>query len=174
LRARVRTHDEVELLEHLKGIKDPLVLVLDCVQDPHNLGACLRTADAAGVDAVIVPQRRSATITETVRKIACGGAEHVFFVQVVNLVRTLEHLQEAGLFVYGTSHTADKSIYEENLTGPLALVLGAEATGVRRLTAETCDGLVSIPMGGTVECLNVSVATGVCLFEARRQRKKSR
>ena len=119
---------------------------------------------------MIVPNRRSASMTETVRRIACGGAENVFFAQVTNLTRTLRRLEEEGIRVIGADHHAPKSLFEEDLTGPLALVMGAEGSGLRHLTAETCNALVSIPMSGTVPCLNLSVAAGVCLFEAKRQR----
>ncbi len=149
----------------------PFLLVLDGVQDPHNLGACLRSADAAAVHAVIAPRDRACGLTPTVRKVASGAAETVPFVQVTNLSRTLKSLQQAGVWVVGTAleHQA-VSVYEANLTGPLALVMGAEGAGMRRLTRETCDQLVYLPMLGTVQSLNVSVATGICLFEARRQR----
>ena len=164
------THDETELFRLLETLETPFLLVLDCVQDPHNLGACLRTAAAVGVQAVIVPDRRSAPMTETVRRIACGGAENVFFTQITNLARTIRRLKEEGVRVIGADHSAPRSLFEEDLTGPLALVMGAEGSGLRRLTAETCSALVSIPMSRTVSCLNVSVAAGVCLFEAKRQR----
>jgi len=163
-------HGEAELFRLLGAVRAPLLLVLDCVQDPHNLGACLRTADAAGVQAVIVPTRRSAPMTETVRRIACGGAESVPFVQVTNLARVLRRLKEEGVRVVGADHRARVSLFEEDLTGSLTLVIGGEDSGLRRLTAETCDSLVSIPMVGIVPCLNVSVAAGICLFEAVRQR----
>lgn len=149
---------------------DPLLLVLDNVQDPHNLGACLRTADGAGVDAVIFPRDRSVGITPIVRNVACGGAESVPIAQVTNLARTLRALKDAGVWLVGTSDRADQSLYKVDLVGPLAIVLGAEGKGLRRLTAEACDHLTFIPMKGAVECLNVSVATGVALFEAVRQR----
>jgi 23S rRNA (guanosine2251-2'-O)-methyltransferase len=148
----------------------PLLLVLDGVQDPHNLGACLRTADAAGVTAVIVPRDRAAGLSPTVRKVASGAAETMPLIQVTNLARTLRWLKEREIWIVGTDDEADKSVYETKLEGPLAIVLGAEGTGLRRLTRETCDALVSIPMRGVVESLNVSVATGVVLYEAVRQR----
>lgn len=149
----------------------PLLLVLDGVTDPHNLGACLRTADAAGVHAVIAPRDRAGGLTPVVCKVASGAAETVPFVQVTNLARTLRHLQDAHrVFVVGTSDTAAGDLFEADLRGPLALVMGAEGEGMRRLTQETCDQLVSLPMAGQVDSLNVSVATGVCLFEAVRQR----
>jgi 23S rRNA (guanosine2251-2'-O)-methyltransferase len=158
-----------ELLDQLAG--PPLLLVLDGVQDPHNLGACLRTADAAGAHAVIVPRDRAAGLSPTVRKVASGAAETMPLIQVVNLARTLRWLKERNVWLIGTDDQAPKSLYETDLKGPLALVLGAEGLGLRRLTRESCDALVSIPMLGTVESLNVSVATGVVLFEALRQRR---
>jgi 23S rRNA (guanosine2251-2'-O)-methyltransferase len=157
-----------EALESAAGA--PLLLVLDGVQDPHNLGACLRSADAAGVAAVIVPRDRAAGMTPVVRKVAAGAAETVPLVAVVNLARTLRQLKERGIWLVGTDDTADKGLYEADLKGPLALVMGSEGEGLRRLTRECCDLLVSIPMAGAVESLNVSVATGVALFEAVRQR----
>jgi len=157
-----------EALESTAGA--PLLLVLDGVQDPHNLGACLRSADAAGVAAVIVPRNRAAGMTPVVRKVAAGAAETVPLVAVVNLARTLRQLKERGIWLVGTDDTAEKALYEADLAGPVALVMGSEGEGLRRLTRECCDVLVSIPMAGAVESLNVSVATGVVLFEAVRQR----
>ncbi|MES1190072.1 MAG: 23S rRNA (guanosine(2251)-2'-O)-methyltransferase RlmB [Steroidobacter sp.] len=148
----------------------PLVLVLDGVTDPHNLGACLRTADAAGVNAVIVPRDRAAGLSPVVRKVAAGAAETVPLIQVTNLARTLRWLKERGLWLVGTDDEATQSIYAAKLTGPLAVVMGAEGAGMRRLTREHCDLLVTIPMQGVVESLNVSVATGVTLYEVVRQR----
>jgi 23S rRNA (guanosine2251-2'-O)-methyltransferase len=148
----------------------PLLLVLDGVQDPHNLGACMRTADAAGVAAVVVPKDRAAGLSATVRKVASGAAESVPLIQVTNLARTLRWLKEREIWIVGTDDQAEHSLYGAKLTGPLAIVLGAEGTGLRRLTRENCDALVSIPMRGIVESLNVSVATGVLLYEALRQR----
>jgi 23S rRNA (guanosine2251-2'-O)-methyltransferase len=147
-----------------------LLLVLDGVQDPHNLGACLRTADAAGVTAVVAPRDRAAGLTPVARKVATGAAESVPFVQVTNLARTLGKLKEAGVWVVGTEAEAGKSLHEASLTGPLAVVMGAEGTGMRRLTREACDFTVRLPMRGVVESLNVSVATGIVLYEALRQR----
>jgi 23S rRNA (guanosine2251-2'-O)-methyltransferase len=164
--------DEDDLLAIVAQHATPLVLILDCVQDPHNLGAILRTADAAGVHAVVAPKDKAVGITETVRRVSVGAADHVPFAQVTNLARTMEKLKAAGLWLVGTSdHVKSKSIYEVDLKGPLAIVMGAEEKGMRRLTEENCDFLASIPMAGKVECLNVSVATGVCLFEALRQRR---
>jgi len=148
----------------------PLLLVLDGVQDPHNLGACMRTADAAGVAALIVPKDRAAGLSATVRKVASGAAESMPLIQVTNLARTLRWLKERDIWIVGTDDQAEHSMYAAKLTGPLAIVLGAEGTGLRRLTREGCDALVSIPMRGVVESLNVSVATGVLLYEAVRQR----
>jgi 23S rRNA (guanosine2251-2'-O)-methyltransferase len=167
--------DEHDLMRIVADLKErevpPFVLILDCVQDPHNLGAILRTADGAGVHAVIAPKDKAVGITETVRRISVGAADHVPFVQVTNLARTMEQLKEAGVWFVGTSDRAEKTLYELDLRGPLALVLGAEEKGMRRLTEENCDFLAKLPMAGKVECLNVSVATGVCLFEAVRQRR---
>lgn len=160
-----------ELLDRTEGA--PLLLVLDGVTDPHNLGACLRTADAAGALAVIVPKDKSATLNATVRKVACGAAEVIPLVAVTNLARTLEKLQQRGLWVVGTAGEAEQEVYDQDLSGPIVLVMGAEGKGMRRLTREHCDFLVRLPMAGSVSSLNVSVATGVCLFEALRQRRAS-
>lgn len=154
----------------------PFFLVLDGVEDPHNLGACLRVADAMGVHAVIAPKDRAVGLNATVRKVACGAAETVPFIAVTNLARTLRELKDAGVFIVGTAMEVPKgmdpptSLLDTKLDGPIALVLGAEGGGIRRLTAETCDALVTIPMFGSVESLNVSVASGICLYEVRRQR----
>jgi len=161
-------YDLDELLEDLK--EPPLLLVLDGVQDPHNLGACLRTADAFGVHAVIAPKDRAVGINQTVSKVACGAAETVPFISVTNLARTLRDLKDKGVWIAGTAADADQDLFNAKLDGPLAWVLGAEGTGMRRLTRELCDFTVSIPMFGTVESLNVSVSAGVCMFETRRQR----
>ena len=159
------------LLQFVEQSEQPsLILVLDGVTDPHNLGACLRSADAAGVHAVVVPKDKSADLSPTVRKVACGAAEVVPFVRVTNLSRTLEALKERGVWLFGAAGEAEKSIYDNDLTGSMALVMGAEGAGLRRLTREHCDHLVKLPMAGSVSSLNVSVATGVCLFEAVRQR----
>ena len=164
---------EQDLPAFLEGLGKPaFLLVLDGVQDPHNLGACLRSADAAGVDAVIVPRDRSAPLNSTVRKVACGAAETVPLVRVTNLARTLRVLKQAGVWIYGAAGEAESALYDTDLCGPLALVLGGEGKGLRRLTREHCDGLMSIPLAGSVSSLNVSVATGICLFEVRRQRAK--
>lgn len=157
-----------ELLDRAEG--PPLLLVLDGVTDPHNLGACMRTADAAGALAVIVPKDKSATLNATVRKVACGAAEVLPLVAVTNLARTLEKLRQRGLWTVGTAGEAEQELYQQDLTGPTILIMGAEGSGMRRLTREHCDFLVKLPMAGSVSSLNVSVATGVCLFEAVRQR----
>ncbi|MGE9271038.1 MAG: 23S rRNA (guanosine(2251)-2'-O)-methyltransferase RlmB [Verrucomicrobiales bacterium] len=170
----VESRDEESLFRMLETLDEgssPFLLILDCVQDPHNLGAILRTADGAGVHAVVAPKDKQVGITETVRRVSVGGADHVPFVQVTNLARTMERLKDAGVWIVGTSDRAEKSLYELDLQGPLAMVLGAEEKGMRRLTEENCDFLASIPMAGRVECLNVSVSGGVCLFEAVRQRR---
>jgi len=148
----------------------PLLLVLDGVTDPHNLGACLRVADGAGVHAVIAPKDHAAGINATVAKVASGAADTVPYFMVTNLARTLGELKERNIWVVGTSDQAPKTIYQADLRGPLALVLGAEGQGLRQLTSKSCDELVRIPMHGAVESLNVSVASAVCLYEARRQR----
>jgi len=156
------------LLERLTA--PPFLLVLDGVQDPHNLGACLRSANAAGVHAVIAPKDRSSGLTAVVRKVASGAAEVTPFFQVTNLARTLRDLKDRNIWFVGLAGEADQTLYELDLKGPLALVVGAEGSGMRRLTKEHCDFLARIPMGGSVESLNVSVAAGVALFEATRQR----
>lgn len=167
-----RSYDESYLYQMLEELdRTPFLLILDGVTDPHNLGACLRSADAAGVQAVVVPKDNSAGLTEVARKVACGAADTVPLVPVTNLARTLKKLQDLGIWVVGAAGEATASIYESPLQGPLAVVMGAEGTGMRRLTRETCDYLAYIPMAGEVTSLNVSVATGVCLFEAVRQRQ---
>ena len=162
-----------ELLENLEAasVQNPLLLVLDGVTDPHNLGACLRVADGAGAHAVIAPKDHAAGISAIVSKVASGAAETMPYFMVTNLARTLGELKERNIWCIGTSDDAEKTIYDVDLTGPVALVLGAEGEGMRQLTRKTCDQLVSIPMHGAVESLNVSVASGVCLYEALRQRR---
>lgn len=163
---------EAELGALLDGLQGPpFLLVLDGLQDPHNLGACLRSADAAGVHAVITRRDRAVGLTPVARKVASGAAETVPLFQVTNLARVLKELQTRGVWVAGAAEEADAGLFETDLSGPLALVLGGEGKGLRRLTREHCDVLVSIPMRGAVESLNVSVAAGVCLFEALRQRR---
>ena len=160
-----------EVIEDVDGSgTKPLFLILDGITDPHNFGACLRVADGAGVDAVVVPKDRSASINATVSKVSSGASEVIPVITVTNLVRSMREMQEAGVWVIGTDDEAEKSIYDLDLTGSIALVMGAEGEGMRRLTKETCDELVRIPMQGAVESLNVSVASGVCLYEALRQR----
>jgi 23S rRNA (guanosine2251-2'-O)-methyltransferase len=166
----LRTWDERDLMDGLSQTADPLVLILDGVTDPHNLGACLRTADAAGAHAVLIPKDRAAAVDGVVRKVAAGAAEFVPVASVTNLARAIDLLKERGIWVVGTDGEAPQTLYEADLKRPLALVLGAEGTGMRRLTRERCDFVVRIPMAGQVESLNVSVAAGVALFEARRQR----
>ena len=167
-----RVLDEADLDLILAKQKHPFFLVLDGVTDPHNLGACLRNADAAGVHAVIVPKDNSAGLTPVVRKVAVGAAETVPLIQVTNLSRTLKHIQQEGVWVVGTAGEAEQLIYECDLKGNVAIVMGAEGKGMRRLTRETCDELVKLPMAGAVSSLNVSVASGICLFDVVRQRSQ--
>ncbi|WP_440871871.1 23S rRNA (guanosine(2251)-2'-O)-methyltransferase RlmB [Vibrio diabolicus] len=162
--------NENDIDDILAQHESPLLLVLDGVTDPHNLGACLRNADAAGAAAIIVAKDRSAPMNATVSKVACGAAEVVPLIRVTNLARTMRTLQEKGIWFVGTAGEATHDIYQAKLTGPLAIVMGAEGDGMRRLTRETCDDLIKIPMAGSVSSLNVSVASGICLFEAVRQR----
>lgn len=157
-----------ELLDAIEG--PPLLLILDGVTDPHNLGACLRVADGAGAHAVIAPKDRAVGLNATAAKVASGAADTVPYITVTNLARTLRELKERDIWVTGTTDDAEKTIYQADFSGPTALVMGSEGEGMRRLTRENCDLLVSIPMCGAVESLNVSVASGVCLYEARRQR----
>lgn len=159
-----------EFLDALVGT--PFILILDNIQDPHNLGACLRSADAAGVHLVIVPRDKSAPLNGAARKVACGAADTLPLVRVTNLARVMKMLRDRGIWIYGAAGEATRSIHETDLSGPLALVLGGEGRGLRRLTREHCDGLITIPMAGSVGSLNVSVAAGICLFEARRQRAR--
>lgn len=171
LRKPVQGMSEKQLPDVLDKIEGhPFILILDGVTDPHNLGACIRTADAAGVHLVIAPKDKSAPLNATAAKVACGAAETVPYIQVTNLARTMKELQERGIWIGGTAGEAEQNIYQQNMTGPLALVMGAEGLGMRRLTREHCDFLVNIPMAGEVSSVNVSVATGICLFEAVRQR----
>lgn len=163
-------HSLDDVLDGVEG--PPLVLVLDGVTDPHNLGACLRVADGAGAHAVVAPKDHAVGLNATVAKVASGAAETVPYLMVTNLARTLNELKERDIWVIGTSDQAEKTLYDLDLTGPVALVLGAEGAGMRQLTGKTCDELVRIPMQGAVESLNVSVAAGVCLYEALRQRQR--
>lgn len=167
-----RQYQENDLPDLLASLDSPFLLILDGITDPHNLGACLRSADAAGVHAVIVPRDRSAQLNATAKKVASGAAEHVPLIAVTNLARTMRLLQEANVWIVGTAGEASHDVFQSKMTGPMALVMGAEGEGMRRLTREHCDELISIPMAGSVSSLNVSVATGVCLFEAVRQRRK--
>ncbi len=182
VQAIAMVHSLDELLEALEASQadmplaqrvQPLLLVLDGVTDPHNLGACLRVADGAGAHAVIAPKDHAAGINATVAKVASGAAETVPYFMVTNLARTLGELKERNIWIIGTSDAASQTLYDVDMRGPVALVLGAEGDGMRQLTAKTCDQLVRIPMQGAVESLNVSVASGVCLFEAVRQRRRA-
>jgi 23S rRNA (guanosine2251-2'-O)-methyltransferase len=161
--------DDIISATEKRGVP-PFLLILDGVTDPHNLGACLRNSDAAGVQAIVVPKDNAAKITSTVRKVAVGAAETVPLIQVTNLSRTMKHLQQMGVWIVGTAGETDTCLYDVKLSGPMALVMGAEGKGMRRLTRENCDQLVKLPMAGSVSSLNVSVATGICLFEMVRQR----
>lgn len=162
---------EADLDALLLRTTKPFLLILDGIQDPHNLGACLRSADAAGVDAVIAPKDHSVGLTPVVTKVASGAVESIPFIQVTNLARTLAQLKEKGIWIFGADEGADQFYNETDLRGSVAIVLGAEGSGLRRLTREHCDGLIKIPMLGTVSSLNVSVATGILLFEVVRQRR---
>lgn len=166
--AKMKT--EIDLDKIIADKKYPFLLILDGITDPHNLGACIRSADAAGVDAVIVPKDRAASLTPVVRKVACGAAETMPLIQVTNLARTMREIQEKGVWIIGTAGEATSELFETKISGSVAIVLGAEEKGMRRLTREHCDELVSLPMAGSVSSLNVSVTTGICLFEVVRQR----
>ncbi|MDG1122792.1 MAG: 23S rRNA (guanosine(2251)-2'-O)-methyltransferase RlmB [Glaciecola sp.] len=170
--AKTLTENDLDaIIAHAQNMgKAPFLLVLDGVTDPHNLGAVLRSADAAGVDAVIVPKDKSASMNATVRKVACGAADVIPLIQVTNLSRTLAELQEKAIWVVGTAGEAKQSVFDCKMNGPIALVMGAEGKGMRRLTRERCDELIKLPMHGSVSSLNVSVATGICLYEVVRQR----
>lgn len=165
-----KQYSESDISELLSKSEKPLVLILDGIQDPHNLGACLRSAAAAKVDCVLVPSNNSVGITPTVRKIASGGAELVPLVQVTNLARSIKKLQDMGIWIVGTAAESEQTIYQIDLNQPIGIVMGAEGTGMRRLTAENCDFLARLPMPGPIESLNLSVSTGICLYEALRQR----
>lgn len=171
-RLQAETNLPLQSLEEIVAYrgKDLLLLVLDGVKDPHNLGACLRTAEAAGVDGVIAPRDRAVGLTAAVRKVASGSAERVPFITVTNLARTLRQLKDQGVWLIGAAGETGTGLYQQDLTGPLAIVMGGEEKGLRRLTREECDALVAIPMLGEVESLNISVAAAICLYEARRQR----
>ena len=165
-----KQYTENDLAMIVEQADKPFLLILDGVTDPHNLGACLRTAEAAGAHAVVVPKDKSAALTPIVRKVASGAADVIPLVQVTNLARTIRELQNTGVWIIGTAGEANQSLYDCKLDGPIALVMGAEGKGMRRLTRENCDELIKLPMAGTVTSLNVSVATGVCMFEIVRQR----
>ena len=162
-----------DVLESLGGDDPPFLLILDGVQDPHNLGACMRSADAFGVDAIVVPKDRAVGVNATVAKVASGAADTVPVVAVTNLARTLRHLKQRGVWLVGADAEASESLFDADLTGPIAWVLGAEGSGLRRLTRELCDRIVGIPLSGMVGSLNVSVAAGICLFATRQQRAKT-
>ena len=162
---------ESDLMAMVVSAERPLLLILDGVTDPHNLGACLRSADAAGVTAVVFPKDKSADVNDVARKVASGAAETVPWVRVTNLARTMEHLKQAGVWIIGASGEVPETLHDQDLTVSCALVLGSEGSGMRRLTRESCDFMVSLPMAGAVSSLNVSVAAGICLFEAVRQRR---
>jgi 23S rRNA (guanosine2251-2'-O)-methyltransferase len=164
-------HSLDEVVESIEG--PPLLLILDGVTDPHNLGACLRVADGAGAHAIVAPKDHAVGVNATVAKVASGAAETVPYIMVTNLARTLNELKDFDIRIIGTSDDAEHTLYDLDLTGPVAFVLGSEGDGMRQLTRKTCDQLVRIPMAGAVESLNVSVAAGVCLFEALRQRTKA-
>jgi len=169
-----KAYSEQDLEKLLTNLTEKaFLLILDGVQDPHNLGACLRSADAAGVHAVIAPKDKSVGLTPTVSKVACGAAETVPFIQVTNLARTMRYLKDNNIWLFGAADDANKTIYQADFSSSIGIVLGAEGQGMRRLTREHCDDVFSIPMQGTVSSLNVSVATGVFLFEVVRQRKSS-
>jgi len=174
LRVREAQARDIHELEAALDALDhkPLLLILDGVTDPHNLGACLRSADAAGVDAVIIPRHKAAGLTPVVRKVACGAAEVIPIFAITNLAQCIEKLRDRGIWLVGAAGEADKSIYDTDFRGNIAIVMGAEGDGLRRLTREMCDYLANIPMAGSVSSLNVSVATGVFLFEALRQRRQ--
>ena len=167
----VKSHDENDLAALLEATPNPLILVLDGIQDPHNLGACLRSAAAAGVTAVVIPRDKSAPINATVRKTSAGAADLIPVVRVTNLARSLDVLKHAGVWLIGMAGEAEQTLYDMDMTGGIGIVMGGEGDGLRRLTRERCDFLAKIPMPGAIESLNVSVATGISLFEAVRQRR---
>jgi len=171
LSQEVTTLDEKSLESMLSGLDETaFLLILDGIQDPHNLGACLRSADAAGVHGVIIPRDKSCSLTATVRKVASGAVESLPLYQVTNLVRTMEMLKKTGIWLFGTDSEADTSVFNTDFKGAIAIVMGAEGKGLRRLTREHCDALMSLPMSGSVSSLNISVAAGICLYEVVRQK----
>lgn len=166
-----KTGDDKDLARLVENLDEvPLIIILDGVTDPHNLGACLRSADAAGAHAVVIPKDKSAPLNATVSKVACGAAESIPVFSVTNLARAMKKLQDLGVWIFGTAGEATQTLYDQDLTVPTAIVMGAEGDGMRRLTREQCDYLIKLPMAGVVTSLNVSVATGVCLYEVVRQR----
>ena len=162
---------EEELLHKLKDNPRPLLLILDCIQDPRNLGACFRSANGAGVDALIIPKDKSVAVTPTVRKVSAGAADYTPLCRVTNLARFIQKIKELGIWTVGTTDKATDSIYKIDFTLPTALIMGSEGQGLRKLTSQNCDFLAKLPMKGEIKCLNVSVATGICLYEAVRQRQ---
>jgi len=166
----VHLEDEHDLFNLIKQTENPLILLLEGVQDPHNLGACLRSASGAGVTAVLAPQKGACGITHTVRDVSCGGADEVPFLKIKNTSMLLRKFQDAEIKIIGTSDRGGEMLYDMDLTGPTCFVLGSEGWGLRKVTGDLCNHLVSIPMAGKVDCLNVSVSAGVCLYEAVRQR----
>lgn len=168
---KTRIGHEADLHSCVADLEEiPLIVILDSVTDPHNLGACLRSADAAGAHAVVMTKDRAAPLNSTVSKVACGAAENTTIYSITNLVRTMKELKNQGVWIFGTTGEAESTIYEQDFTVPTAIVMGSEEKGIRRLTREQCDSLVKLPMLGIVPSLNVSVATGVCLYEVVRQR----
>lgn len=166
----VQIENEDDLFERIEATPNPLILILDGVQDPHNLGACLRSASGAGVTVVVAPTKGAVGLTPTVRDVSCGGADDVPFLKVKNISVLIRKLQDKGIQVVGTSDQASQSLYQVDLSGPTAFLLGSEGWGIRKVVGQLCDQLVTIPMAGQVDCLNVSVSAGVCLFETVRQR----
>ncbi|ADE54974.1 23S rRNA (guanosine(2251)-2'-O)-methyltransferase RlmB [Coraliomargarita akajimensis] len=166
----IHLEDEVDLFNLIEQTDNPLILLLEGVQDPHNLGACLRTASGAGVTALLAPMKGSCGITHTVRDVSCGGADEVPFLKIKNTSQLLRKFRDQGIQIIGTSDRGTEMLYDTDLTGPTCIILGSEGWGLRKVTGDLCDQLVSIPMAGKVDCLNVSVSAGVCLYEAVRQR----
>jgi 23S rRNA (guanosine2251-2'-O)-methyltransferase len=170
--AKIKLYQEADLLELLQQIKQtPFILVLDSIQDPHNMGACIRTADAAGVDFIIFPKDKSVGINAVVHKVSCGGTQNVRLIAVTNLVRALKVLQKQGIWLVGLASDAEASLYDLDLTIPVALIMGNEGSGLRFSTRKTCDYLAQLPMHGEVASLNISVAAGISMYELRRQRQ---
>lgn len=168
----VLLENEDDLFDLIERTDNPLLLILEGVQDPHNLGACLRSASGAGVTAVLAPNKGAVGITPTVRDISCGGADDVPFLKIKNFSQLIAKLKKADIQIIGTSDRSESSLYHVNLEGPTAIILGSEGWGLRKVTGDHCDHLVNLPMAGTVDCLNVSVSAGICLYESVRQRMK--